>query len=111
MTAASVLAGVGRFFTAIAERFTLKVFSHIGTIGAIIALTFIVWKGGWAPQYQGKQLDILGWAFIGSYVVWAINQVGVTGLVRDLTLKAGNFVDARIDFEDRHDAKEKSNVE
>ena len=54
-------------------------------------LVWIVWKGGWTPDNQSQQLEILGWALMGGLTGVAITLVSIAigGPVRNMKGGAG----------------------
>ena len=49
-------------------------------------LVWIVWKGGWTPDNQQQQLEILGWGLIGtlSGVAVSLISIAIGGPIRNL---------------------------
>lgn len=56
-----------------------------------IWLVWIVWKGGWTPNNQPQQLEILGWALLGGLtgVAITLTAIAVGGPLRALKGEAG----------------------
>lgn len=56
-----------------------------------IWLVWIVWKGGWTPDNQSQQLEILGWALIGGLTGIGISLVSIAigGPIRNVKGEAG----------------------
>lgn len=56
-----------------------------------IWLVWIVWKGGWTPDNQAQQLEILGWSLLGglSGVMVSLIAIAIGGPVRNVKGNAG----------------------
>ena len=56
-----------------------------------IWLVLIVWKGGWSPENQHQQLEILGWALLGglSGVAITLISIAIGGPIRNMKGGAG----------------------
>jgi heme A synthase len=56
-----------------------------------IWLVWIVWQGGWTPENQSQQLEILGWALLGglSAVMASLISIAIGGPVRNVKGSAG----------------------
>lgn len=56
-----------------------------------IWLVWIVWKGGWTPDNQAQQLEILGWSLIGglSGVMISLIAIAIGGPIRNVKGNAG----------------------
>lgn len=54
-------------------------------------LVWIVWKGGWTPENQSQQLEILGYALIGclSGVAISLVSIAIGGPIRNMKGGAG----------------------
>lgn len=77
---------------------TLRQLFSLCLLGGGIVMTFfsiwlvwIVWKGGWTPDNQHQQLEILGWGLIGtlSGVAVSLVSIAIGGPVRGIKGGAG----------------------
>ena len=77
---------------------TLRQLFSLCLLGGGIVMTalsiwviWIVWKGGWTPDNQGQQLEILGWALLGSLTGVAISLISIAigGPIRNMKGGAG----------------------
>lgn len=75
---------VGKFWRALLAAAPVKVWAQIG---AAMALTFVfvgygavIWKGPWAPAYQGQQINWLGYGMMAAAVLVLVALAAITGL-------------------------------
>lgn len=104
---------IGNVWRALLSAAPVKVWAQIG---AAMALTFVfvgygavIWKGPWAPAYQGQQINWLGYGMMAAAGLVLVALAAITGL--NVNVHGGkDGVHASIDQDEGHPLKVETTV-
>lgn len=105
---------IGNVWRALLSAAPVKVWAQIG---AAMALTFVfvgygavIWKGPWAPAYQGQQINWLGYGMMAAAGLVLVALAAITGL--NVNVHGGkDGVHASIDQDEAQPMAVKTTVE
>lgn len=104
---------IGNVWRALLSAAPVKVWAQIG---AAMALTFVfvgygavIWRGPWAPAYQGQQINWLGYGMMAAAGLVLVALAAITGL--NVNVHGGkDGVHASIDQDEGHPLKVETTV-